>query len=75
LVAPSYTLYDEVEMKKEHPCSSHSRLFQIVRLGADVKIRCLGCGNVILMDRSAFNDKIKRIVAHHEGPLKVEGQK
>jgi hypothetical protein len=68
LVTPEYTLYDEVEMKKEHPCSSHSKLFQIVRLGADIKIRCLGCGNLILMDRAVFNDKIKRIVAIMKGP-------
>jgi hypothetical protein len=75
LVVPTYALYDEVEMKKEHPCSFHSRLFQIVRVGADIKIRCLGCGNLLLLDRDAFNTKVKRVVAHHEGPLKVEGHK
>ena len=74
-MTPEYTLYDEVEMKKEHPCSSHSKLFQIVRLGADIKIRCLGCGNLILMDRAVFNDKIKRVIAHHDDLIKVEGHK
>ncbi len=75
MVNVAYTLYDEVEMKKEHPCSSHSRRFQIVRLGADIKIRCLGCGNTIMMDRSQFNEKIRRVIAHHEDLIKVEGQK
>ena len=33
-----YKLNDIVEMKKPHPCSSKSKLFEIVRLGADIKI-------------------------------------
>jgi hypothetical protein len=70
-----YALYDEVEMKKAHPCSSHSRHFQIVRVGADIKIMCLGCGNILMMDRADFNQKIKKVLAHHEGPMKVNGQK
>jgi hypothetical protein len=75
LVAPTYTLYDEVEMKKEHPCSTHSKRFQIIRLGADIKIRCLGCGNIIMIDRAAFNEKIRAVIAHHDTELKVEGHK
>lgn len=71
----AYALYDEVEMKKPHPCSTHSKRFQIVRLGADVKIRCLGCGNLLMIDRSAFNEKIKKVIAHHEGLLEVSGKK
>lgn len=70
-----YALYDEIEMKKPHPCSSHSRLFQIVRVGADIKIRCLGCGNVIMLDRDDFNGKIRRVISHHETPLEIESKK
>ena len=33
-----YDLYDEVEMKKPHPCVGRSKRFQIVRLGADIKV-------------------------------------
>ena len=58
MVNVAYTLYDEVEMKKEHPCSSHSRRFQIVRLGADIKIRCLGCGNTIMSAFALEPDKV-----------------
>lgn len=64
-----YSLYDEVEMKKSHPCASRSKRFQIVRLGADIKIRCLGCGNVIMMDRDHFNHSLKKVLAKHEGPI------
>lgn len=64
-------LYDEVEMKKKHPCASRSSRFQVIRVGADIKIKCLGCGNVIMMDRSSFNEKVKKVVAHHQEILKI----
>jgi len=57
-----YELGDIVEMKKPHPCASKSKLFEIVRLGADLKIKCLGCGNVIIISRDNFNNRFKRVV-------------
>lgn len=64
-------LYDEVEMKKKHPCAKRTNRFQIVRVGADIKIKCLGCGNVIMMDRVAFNERVKKVVSHHNDLLKI----
>lgn len=63
------SLYDEVEMKKAHPCVHHCKKFQLVRLGADVKIMCMGCGNIIMMDRDKFNHSVKKVVASHDGPI------
>ena len=57
-----YELDDLVEMKKPHPCQTKSKIFQIVRLGADIKIKCMGCGNVIMLPRSDFNQKAKAII-------------
>jgi hypothetical protein len=57
-----YKLNDIVEMKKPHPCSTKSKLFEIVRLGADIKIKCCGCGNVIMLERNDFNSKAKKII-------------
>lgn len=51
-----------VEMKKAHPCANRSKQFEIVRAAADVKIKCLGCGNVILMPRDSFNKRIKKVI-------------
>lgn len=65
-----YALYDEVEMKKPHPCGSKNHLFQIVRVGADIKIRCLACKNVIMMDRGHFNESIKHVISHHLEEIK-----
>lgn len=67
-----YGLYDVVEMKKTHPCEKRSRLFQIVMVGADIKIRCLGCGNLILLSRDRFNERLKRVVSKNEGPIKIQ---
>ncbi len=66
---PSYDLYDEVEMKKPHPCFARCKRFQIVRVGADIKIQCLGCGNVIMIDRDQFNSKIRKVLQKHEGKI------
>ena len=49
-------------MKKEHPCKTRSRIFQILRLGADIRIRCLGCGNYIMLPRNDFEKSLKKIV-------------
>lgn len=66
-----YKLYDVVMMKKYHPCSKRTNLFQIIRVGADIKIMCLGCGNIIMMPRIDFNKHIRRVVSSHEFILEV----
>lgn len=55
-----YILGDRVEMKKKHPCGSFQ--WEIIRLGADIKIKCLGCGHIVMLPRSKFNKQIKKIL-------------
>ena len=57
-----YQLNSFVEMKKPHPCSTHCKEFEVIRLGADIKIKCLGCGNIIMLPRNDFNKKAKRVI-------------
>jgi len=66
-----YDLFDIVEMKRPHPCKDRSKRFQIIKLGADIKIRCLGCGNVLMFDRDDFNHKIKKVVEHQEKEINI----
>ena len=47
-------------MKKIHPCGSYD--FEIIRVGADIKIKCVKCGRVIMLPRVEFNKKIKKVV-------------
>ena len=58
----SYDLNDIIEMKKEHPCHK-SKQWKIIRMGADIRIICLGCGASVLMPRSKFEKKLKRVVS------------
>ena len=55
-----YKLNDIVIMKKSHPCGTNN--WQIIRVGADIKIKCLNCGRSIMMPRIEFNKKLKKIV-------------
>ena len=55
-----FDLGDIVEMKKQHPCGTHE--FEVIRLGADIKIKCTGCGRIIMIPRSKFVKGAKKIV-------------
>ena len=55
----NYKLGDIVIMKKDHPCKTNR--FEIIRVGADIKIKCLNCGRVLMFDRYEFNKKIKKV--------------
>lgn len=59
-----YKLNDIVIMKKIHPCGSDE--FEIIRLGADIKIKCLRCGHVIMLPRVEFNKKIKKVIKNEK---------
>lgn len=56
----SYELNSIVIMKKGHPCGTNN--WKIIRMGADIKIKCLGCGRSIMMSRMEFNKKLKKVV-------------
>ena len=56
-----YGLNDIVEMKKQHPCRK-SVEWKIVRMGVDIKLECLGCGSVVMLERPYFEKRLKRII-------------
>ncbi|WP_446898151.1 DUF951 domain-containing protein [Clostridium sp. LBM24168] len=56
----TFYIGDVVEMKKGHPCGSNS--WQIIRLGADIKIKCLGCGRIVMLPRNKFEKSVKKII-------------
>ena len=55
-----YNVGTLVIMKKGHPCGTNE--WEVVRVGADIKIRCTGCNSIIMMPRVEFNKKLKKIV-------------
>jgi hypothetical protein len=58
----NYELGDKVIMKKAHPCGANE--WEITRLGADVKIKCLNCNRSIMLPRIEFNKKLKKVIAN-----------
>lgn len=55
-----YTLNTKVIMKKAHPCGTN--LWEIIRMGVDIKLKCVNCGRTIMMDRLEFERKLKKVV-------------
>ncbi len=53
-------LDDIVQLRKPHPCGGDR--WRVVRLGADIGIRCLTCGRRVLIPRSQFARQVKTIV-------------
>ncbi|GAB6168760.1 DUF951 domain-containing protein [Clostridium carnis] len=56
----TFELGDIVEMKKQHPCGNKN--FEVIRVGADIKIKCTECGRIIMIPRSKFQKDAKKIV-------------
>ena len=44
-----YEVGDIVKLKKPHPCGSHE--WEILRVGADFRLKCAGCGHQVMMAR------------------------
>ena len=57
-------LGDLVQMRKTHPCGSDE--WTVIRTGADIKIRCHGCGRIVMLDRQDFLRRRKKLI--QQGP-------
>ncbi len=57
-------LGDVVRLRKPHPCGGFE--WTVVRLGADIGIRCLGCGRRVLLPRRDFERRVKAFVRRGE---------
>ncbi len=51
---------DRLILKKAHPCGSHE--WEVLRTGADFRLKCAGCGHQIMSPRSQVEKKIKQIL-------------
>ena len=59
-----FSLGDTVQMKKPHACGGNEWL--ITRAGADIKIKCVACGRLVMLDRQYFMRAAKKILSHKE---------
>lgn len=62
-------LGDVVRLRKVHPCGGYE--WDVVRLGADIGMKCRTCGRRVLLDRSVFEKRVKTFITR--GPEADEG--
>lgn len=55
-----FYLGDVVQMKKQHPCGSYN--WEVIRVGADIKIKCVGCERIVMIPRSKFQKGVKKVI-------------
>ncbi len=59
-----FNIGDIVKMKKQHPCGSDE--WEILRIGADFRIKCTKCGRMVMLTRVDFEKGVKKIVTRKE---------
>ena len=52
---------DVVRLRKAHPCGSYE--WEVVRVGADIGLKCLKCQRRVLLERSVFDRRVKKFVS------------
>lgn len=58
----AYPIGTQIETKKSHPCGS--RVWQVIRSGADYKIKCCGCGRIVMLSYEELKKRVKRVIEH-----------
>lgn len=51
---------DIVKMRKAHPCGSDE--WEVLRTGMDFRIKCLGCGRLVMLPRPKFEKGVKAVI-------------
>lgn len=54
-----YKIGSLLVLKKGHPCGEN--LWEVVKLGADIRLKCTKCGRLVIIPRIELNKKIKRV--------------
>ncbi|HAN10102.1 MAG TPA: DUF951 domain-containing protein [Clostridiales bacterium] len=55
-----YNIGDIVQMKKKHPCGSFE--WEVLRVGADFRIKCTKCGRLVMLSRLDFEKSVKKVI-------------
>ena len=54
-------LGDVVRLRKAHPCGSYE--WEVVRVGADIGLKCLKCQRTVLLERGVFERRVREFVS------------
>jgi len=63
---PDLRMADVLRLRKPHPCGTSD--WVVVRLGADIGLKCTGCGRRILLTRREVARRMKATVKRGEEP-------
>jgi hypothetical protein len=55
-----FQLGDIVQMKKPHPCGTNE--MEVIRMGMDIRIKCVHCKHSILLPRAKFEKNMKKVL-------------
>ncbi|NOQ40168.1 MAG: DUF951 family protein [Anaerolineales bacterium] len=61
---PDLELEDILQLRKGHPCGEDR--WKVIRLGADIKIECLGCGRQVMLPRRKLARNVKNNLTQKE---------
>lgn len=64
-MADRFDVGDVIMMKKPHPCGSHE--WEVLRVGADFRLKCMGCGHQIMVARRLVEKNTRQITKKTEG--------
>ncbi len=54
-----FQIGDIVKLKKPHPCGSHE--WEILRVGIDFRLKCMGCGHLIMVPRKTVEKNARGV--------------
>jgi hypothetical protein len=55
---------DIARLRKAHPCGSYE--WEVVRVGADIGLKCLKCQRRVLLERSVFEQRVKGLISRSD---------
>jgi hypothetical protein len=55
-----FALGDRLRLRKKHPCGNYD--WEVVRLGADIGLRCEKCGRRVLLSRTEVERRVKQVL-------------
>ncbi|HIW40541.1 MAG TPA: DUF951 domain-containing protein [Candidatus Mediterraneibacter vanvlietii] len=70
-MADRFDVGDIIKMKKPHPCGSHE--WEVLRVGADFRLKCMGCGHQIMVPRKLVEKNTRQITKKADQKL-TEGE-
>ena len=69
---PDLKLHDIVRLRKPHPCGSYE--WKVLRMGADIRLECIGCGRLVMLPRRKLAQRLKSVISpdeNHEHPTQT----